>query len=89
MPESPWLGNSPIEPVHAWTLGGDVDSDSVDSGPFKGFHVNVAGTIKFNDYAGNTMTHVVNAGTYYPYIVTRLWTTGHTTLAATDIRLAR
>jgi hypothetical protein len=90
MAQRPFAGNDPTEYIRESILGSDVDSDTVDlDPPCRGFHVNVAGTIKYNDLAGNTVTKKVNAGSYYPYGVSRLWTTGHTTLGAGDIYLER
>lgn len=95
MAENTYAGSSPLEEVKSFTAGDSYDSDTVDlkdsalGAPARGFHANVAGTVKFNDGAGNATTKVVNAGTYYPYRVTRLWVTGHATLTTASIGLAR
>lgn len=76
-------------PVVQFVNGDTVKSDTADLSTFaKGFHVNTAGTVKINDHEGNTKTLKVNAGSYYPYAVRRMWSTGHTTLSAADIELA-
>lgn len=95
MAETTYAGNSTIEEVKSFTLGSDVDSDTVDlvdsalGAPAKGFHANAAGTLKISDLAGNAVALVVLAGCYYPYGVSRLWATGHTTITTADVFLAR
>lgn len=87
--EAPFAGQYPGLCIADLVNGDTVDSDTVDSGPYCGFHVLTSGTVKFNTLAGTTKTLAVTAGLYYPYGVSRLWTTGHTTLTAADIELAR
>ena len=55
-------------------------SDTVDlpGGPCRGFHVNVAGAVKFTDLTGNAVTMTVVAGTPLPYAASRIWSTGTT-----------
>lgn len=88
-PDAPFSGTYPHLCVNDLVNGDTVDSDSVDSGPFYGFHVLTSGTVKFNTLTGTTKTLVVTAGTAYPYGVSRLWTTGHTTLTPANIELFR
>ena len=86
----PYAGNNPRNFVNSYTAGNTVASDAADLPvPCKGFHVNVTGTVKIDTIAGETVLLVVNAGTYYPYGVKRLYATGHTTLTTSDIFLAR
>jgi hypothetical protein len=89
MPEKPFASDFANLCVSDLVNGDTVDSDTVDSGPYYGFHVRTTGTVKFNTLAGTTIALPVTAGLYYAYGVSRLWATGHTTLAAADIELAR
>lgn len=89
MGDTPWAEAAGM-PIRDWTNGDDVDSDTgtLDP-PYTGFHVNIGGTIKFNDRNGTATTLVVSPGTFYPYEVHRLWSSGHTTLTPADIWLGR
>ncbi len=63
-------------------------SDSVDlTEPYRGFHVGVAGNVKFTPTDGSTaVTIAVNAGAYYPYGISRLWSTGTTATGIHGVR---
>lgn len=87
--ENPFGGSYPHLCVGDFIVGDTVDSDSVDAGPYYGFHVLVSGTFKFNTLAGSTVALPVTAGYFYHYGVSRVWATGHTTLTTADILLAR
>lgn len=89
MPEYPFTGSFPHLCVTDLVAGDSVDSDTVDSGPYYGFYSQVAGTLKFNTLAGTTVALPVTANVFYNIGVARLWATGHTTIAVTDVWLAR
>ena len=54
------------------------DSANLPDGQSRGFHVNVAGNIKFTDATDNAVTLTVLAGVPYPYAAKRIWSTGTT-----------
>jgi len=53
---------------------------------FRGFHVGVGGNIKFNDTEDNAITIAVNSGAYYPYAISKIWSTGTTATGIFGVR---
>ena len=69
------------------TAGAKSDTQKLQV-PADGVHINVAGTFKFVDTAGNTNAITVNAGQSSAYAISQVLSTG-TTLANTEFSLFR